>query len=206
MFTVKKGSTHSIIAKKQQGIDLQESLDIPTIIRAIKLDVMANGPIVTTFWLPESEAGKPDFEQDWSEYAGTGKVFIPGSPASRNGHSVVITGWGHDDRANVDYWEMRNTWGEVNGPGSGYYRFAMSTSTPKEYWTGVDIPISIGDSYQGGAVSMIPGDLPKGDWEKGRGGKPVGHGWKPQPTKPWRLYAGIAVLAILIVIIVTLII
>lgn len=205
VFTVKKGSTHSIIAKEQQGIDLQQKLDIPTIIRAIKLDVMANGPIVTTFWLPESEEGKPDFEEDWSEYAGTGKVFIPGSPASQNGHSVVITGWGHDDRANVDYWEMRNTWGEVNGPGSGYYRFAMSTSTPKEYWTGVDIPISIGDNYQGGAVSMIPGGLPKGNWEKGSGIKPVGHGWTPQPPKPWLLYAGIATLAIIIVIILTLI-
>jgi hypothetical protein len=200
-FTVEKGSTHAIIARTGQG------LDIPAIIRAIKLDVMANGPIVTSFWLPKPENGHPAFEEDWVEYAGTGKVFIPSTPRSDGRHSVVITGWGHDDRNNVDYWEMRNTWGEVNGPGSGYYRFAMSTSVPKAYWTGVDIPIDYsGDgNYAGGAVSMTPGKLPKGSWGKGNGGGPVGLGWKPQPGKPWPwlrygwVAIGILVLIILIV-------
>ena len=136
---------------------------------------------------------KSPFAKNWPLYAGTGKVFVPTTPKSAAGHSVVITGWGTDKETKVDYWEMRNTWGEANGPGSGYYRYAMSTSIPKAYWTGLDIPLDVGNGdYQGGAVSMLPGPLPKGEWGKGKGDGPVGSGWKPAPMKlKWLPIVGI---------------
>ena len=45
-FTVEKGSTHAIVITKDG------KLDVDAIIHAIKLDVMAHGPVVATFWLP----------------------------------------------------------------------------------------------------------------------------------------------------------
>lgn len=56
------------------------------------------------------------------------------------GHAVNITGWGKgiDQFDNeVEYWEVRNSWGLNNG---GYFRVTISTFSTQLYTLGLDIP------------------------------------------------------------------
>lgn len=150
-FTVQKGSTKYIVVHKNYIVN-----PVAT-IHAIKLEILDNGPVVATFWVPS------DFESWWQKNAGTNKIYIPtvsSNPPTNGGQTVVLTGWGEEN--GVKFWEMRNTWGKP-----GYMRFAMSISTPKEFWTSIDIPEFKGGAWRGGVFAMTPGPLSEYNWKKG---------------------------------------
>jgi len=42
-------------------------------------------------------------------------------------HAVLVTGWGHDEKTGLDYWEVKNSWGTTWGD-SGYIRLAIKES------------------------------------------------------------------------------
>ena len=151
-FTVKKGSVKFLVVS-EDGKNVNEEATI----NAIKLDIMNNGPVVTSFWVP------PDFQEWWGNgNPGTNNIYIPkeASQVGRDGHAVVLSGWGESN--GIKYWEMRNTWGTP-----GYCRFAMSVSTPRKFWCGIDIPSLYNGNWEGGAVSVLPGSLPDYKWNKG---------------------------------------
>ena len=49
-------------------------------------------------------------------------------PASGINHIVTLVGYGHDDKANKDYWIGRNCWGKSWGE-SGYFRIKRGSGT-----------------------------------------------------------------------------
>jgi hypothetical protein len=140
-FTIEKGSTKPIIVSNDGTTPNADET-----IRAIKLDIYQNGPVATTFMVPN------DFEDWWSKRANDNIIYTPTNNTYIGGHAVVLTGWGKENDQN--YWEVRNSWGKP-----GFCRFRMSTDIDQEYWTGIDIAISSNGSWVGGPVSVIPGDL-----------------------------------------------
>jgi len=180
-FTVKKNSTKYLVIFDENNVANPEATT-----RAIQLEIMGKGPVVATFWVPD------DFQNWWNNKNPKNgfirdDIYIP-KVAPRfgvNGHTVVLTGWG--EKNGVKYWEMRNTWGSP-----GYCRFAMSLSTPKDKWTSIDIPTFDGGNWNGGCISMEPGELSKYNWEKGKGGKPSGSGFNPDKNIDWRLIFTVA--------------
>ena len=140
-FTIEKGSTKPIIVSNDGNTPNADET-----IRAIKLDIQKNGPVATTFMVPK------DFEDWWRTRANENIIYTPTTNQYIGGHAVVLTGWGTDNGQN--YWEVRNSWGKPD-----FCRFRMSTDINPEYWTGIDIAISSNGSWQGGPVSVIPGDL-----------------------------------------------
>lgn len=186
-FTVAEGSTRFIVVHENYIVN------VPATIRAIQSEIMGHGPVPTSFWEPD------DFQEWWTRNAGSKSIYIPkkAPKIGTNGHSIVLTGWGEEN--GVKYWEIRNTWG-----GPGYARFAMSTSTPKNLWTGIDIPEFKEGSWWGGSVTMLPGPLSSYNWEKGQGGKPVGVGWlsQGQGRINWQLILPIVVILLAVILIV----
>lgn len=186
-FSVEPGSTKFVIVHDGDNVAKPEAT-----IHAIQLEIMGNGPVPTSFWEP------PDFQEWWNKNAGTKKIYIPKQAPSppNSGHTVVLTGWGEEN--GVKYWEVRNTWGRP-----GYMRFAMSTSTPKEYWTSIDVPEFKEDSWWGGVVAMKPGPLSQYNWKKGTGGRPVGSGWDGGDfsTINWKLVVPIVMILLVIILI-----
>lgn len=169
-YSVLSGSVKNIISRPSFEIDMEGT------ITAIKRDIMGKGPVATSILVPS------DFEYWWnnhsndsSKYPGyllTNEIYVP-TGGNAGGHAICITGWGK--RGNTEYWEIRNSWGSP-----GYAYFAMSNSTPKQYWTGIDIPITTNGMSIGGAISFEAGSLStdKSDYGKGTGGHTVGSGWK----------------------------
>jgi hypothetical protein len=154
-FSVKEGSTKFLVVADDSHV-----VNVEATINAIKQDIMGNGPVVTTFWVPS------DFAEWWQKNAGTTNIYkpsVPAPPIGTDGHSVVLSGWGIEN--GVGYWEMRNTWGSP-----GFCRFAMATSLDKNKWTGIDIPVWSGGTWTGGAISVEPGPLSDYDWDTGKGG------------------------------------
>jgi hypothetical protein len=146
-FTIEKGSVKLIIVPNQ---DDDKTANVPETIRAIKLDIKNNGPVATTFTVPIG------FTDWWNKHKDD-DIYIPTTPNikehNEGGHAVVLTGWGIDHKGN-NYWEVRNSWGKP-----GFCRFIMSTDIDQEYWTGIDIAQFSNGSWQGGPVSVMPGDL-----------------------------------------------
>ena len=149
-FTIEKDSTKCIVIA-----DSSNNVDIDATIRAIKSNIKKNGPIVTTFWVPSK------FEDWWNTSDKDNEIYVPNEKTiiGENGHSVVLTGWGNEN--NIDFWEMRNSWGSP-----GYCKFAMSSSTNKEFWCGIDIPEFNQGAWQGGTISFLPGELSEHNWTK----------------------------------------
>ena len=150
-FTIENDSTKCIVIANND-----KTVDAESTTRAIKSDIKKNGPIVTTFWVPD------DFQDWWATSDREKDIYIPSqtSVIGQNGHSVVLTGWGKEN--GIEFWEMRNSWGSP-----GYCKFAMSLSTPKEYWCSIDLPEFSGGAWQGGTISVIPGELSDHNWTKG---------------------------------------
>ena len=126
-----------------------EIINVESTIRAIQLEIMNNGPVVTSFNVYS------DFMDYWMKDAASGKVYIRNSDEPNGGHAVVITGWGEQE--GIKYWEIRNSWGLTGD--KGYCKIAMSISTPKDKWVQVDIPYYNGQIWYGGVVSFLPGEL-----------------------------------------------
>uniref|UniRef100_A0A6C0H4F3 Peptidase C1A papain C-terminal domain-containing protein n=1 Tax=viral metagenome TaxID=1070528 RepID=A0A6C0H4F3_9ZZZZ len=191
-FTIEKGSTKCIVVANQD-----KSVNVEATIRAIQSDIKNNGPIVTTFWVPD------DFQDWWSSADFEKDIYIPSQPSTigYNGHSVVLTGWGKEN--GVNFWEMRNSWGSP-----GYCRFAMSSSTPRKYWCGIDLPEFSEGSWQGGTISFIPGKLSDHNWEKGNDNE-VSNNNDDLSNINWKLIgiiAGVFVGVIFLIIIISMIV
>jgi len=199
-FTVEKNSTKYIIVSDEKNL-----VNMEATIKAIQNDIMGKGPIPATFWVP------PDFQDWWSSGgAGSKEIYIPTKAPiiGENGHTVVLTGWGEDNKG-VKFWEMRNTWGAP-----GYCRFAMSSSTPKDFWTGIDIPFFSDNTWLGGCITMNPGKLSDYKWGEGKGGVPIGGGWIDDSSTyksilnniNWKLIGKVLGIVILLLTIISLII
>lgn len=126
--------------------------DPGSIQRAIKLEIMSNGPVVCSFFV------FPDFTSQNNPNNGTwpltNNIYIHGAyydpesynPSDRNitnelknispylkepaGHAVEIIGWGKGDTGNdkygeVYYWIVKNSWG-TNWGNEGYFKIAMT--------------------------------------------------------------------------------
>ena len=204
-FTVEKNSTKPIIVSN----DGKKPNPDQTIL-AIKLDIQTNGPVATTFMVPD------DFENWWNSdnHIKNNDIYTPTNNNYVGGHAVVLTGWGIDNGYN--YWEVRNSWGKP-----AFCRFRMSTDIHPSLWTGIDISKKFPDgSWEGGPVSVLAGELvgltpvPKpGSPEPKPGPKPGSPGSK-QVSKSdnkikrvfknlnWKIIGiiGIAILLVLIII------
>jgi hypothetical protein len=162
-----KGSTQSQAVFKSDG-----SADPEATIHKIKADIIANGPVATSFDIyMDFMFGNMKIDDDkknlhidyhWNK---TGGIYIKGSydddldkiyastPVGKKdwsekdgGHAVVIVGWESGD---VPCWIVKNSWGTGWGE-DGYFRFAM---WPKNTDCGLDIPSSDGN---GSPISFIP--------------------------------------------------
>lgn len=173
-FSVKKKSTQPIIVSNDGKKPNPEHT-----ILAIKLDIQTNGPVATTFMVPR------DFENWWisDKHIKNNEIYTPTTKKYVGGHAVVLTGWGIENGYN--YWEVRNSWGKP-----GFCRFRMSTDIHESLWTGIDISKKFPDgSWQGGPVSVLPGELvgltpgpkpvPKPGSKPKTGSKP-----EPKPDSP----------------------
>lgn len=97
----------------------------------MKEEIMTNGPIQACFAFPEN------FQKFFNEhplgiYNSTEGVKISGS------HCVTLAGWGKDAASHMDYWIIRNSWGDQFGS-RGYYRWKMGDDLcgiEHESWTG----------------------------------------------------------------------
>jgi hypothetical protein len=143
----------------------QESID--KIIRDIKIEIMTNGPVTTSFMVCDDFMNyygvKGDGILEKNSDAAQGKVYIR-NPNSNftGGHAVVITGWGTDENG-TKYWEIRNSWGPVGD--NGYFKALMSDINNQDSWCGFDIPLMQEDGqYFGGVVSFLPDDIPDLDY------------------------------------------
>ena len=135
-------------------INNDNTINVQGTINAIKRDIMINGPVSTSFYVYK------DFMTYWDKDAPSGKIYIRNSNVSDGGHAVVITGWGtqkDDNGNNIDYWEIRNSWGDTGD--NGYGKIALSTSTPPNMWCQIDVPLYNGQQFDGGVISFLPGDL-----------------------------------------------
>ena len=139
-----------------------ENVNAEATIAAIQYDIMAYGPVVSSFNVYE------DFMEYWIHDAPSGKIYMRNSDKFSGGHAVVLTGWGQENVNGklIRYWEVRNSWGPT-GDG-GYCKIAFSTDTPKEKWIQIDVPSFNGGNWNGGVISFLPGPLQdKNYFEKG---------------------------------------
>ena len=152
-FSVKPHSTHVILSD-----------NIKTLINAIKTDVMSLGPI------PVSMIVRKDFMKFWSSGNNLDTVFESSKDSPEvGGHAVCITGWGVNDEG-IEYWEIRNSWGESGPDSSGYFRTPISIKG-KPNIMGIDQQIEDVETDPvtrattttvrcSGPISFQPGDYP----------------------------------------------
>ena len=137
--------------------DNNNQIDINNTIKAIQINILTFGPIVSTFKVYE------DFIDYWENKAILGEIYTPKTNKLIGIQSVSITGWGIEN--NIRYWEIRNSWGYSGD--NGYCKIAFSTNdTPYNLLTGIDIPIYDGKHFNGGTISFEPNILPNYDYFK----------------------------------------
>lgn len=142
-FSVKPNSTHVI-----------NDSDIKNQINAIKNDVMSSGPIAVSMIV------RQDLYDFWSSGNSLDNIFESDVNSQElGGHAVCITGWGVNNDG-IEYWEIRNSWGETGPSSSGYFRTPISTKD-KLNNMGIDNQIQEGYTIRcSGPVSFQPGDYP----------------------------------------------
>lgn len=106
--------------------NLSDNKTILDNINRIKVDVYANGPATTVFWVFN------DFIQSENgHWPRTNDVYIHNDDGQQpeGGHAVVIVGWGETAVPGivdpVPYWVIRNSWGTAWGD-AGHFKVAMS--------------------------------------------------------------------------------
>lgn len=82
----------------------------------MKAEIYARGPIACYI-----DAG-PVY--DWGFGANGTQVFTDGAGQNTIDHVISVVGFGYDATQNVDYWIIRNSWGEYWGE-LGYFRLKM---------------------------------------------------------------------------------
>ena len=85
-------------------------------IRFTGTGLMAHGPISTGIWLcagdnKPANLSSPVYRGGLTGYKG-GVYDCPKYGCGLAFHAVLIIGWGHDDRSGLDYWTVRNSWGD----------------------------------------------------------------------------------------------
>jgi hypothetical protein len=156
-FGVKEGSTRYLVSYDCTGN--VPKININQTIINIKREIMSKGPVLANYIVP------PDFNDWWNNtsldsiYKNT-KYDITNS---NQGHAVALLGWGNKN--GVDFWIMRNSWGQTHD-GVGYCYMAMTTTNDNpKYYTGLDIPIPSNTdgcnpiSWRGGTVSIEADDI-----------------------------------------------
>jgi hypothetical protein len=137
-------------------INDNNEIDIENTIKAIQINILKFGPIVSTFSVFE------DFIDYWKNRAILNEIYIPKTSNIIGIQSVAITGWGIEN--NIRYWEVRNSWGYSGD--NGYCKIAFSSDTPKSLWCGIDIPLYNGSKFYGGTLSFEAYNLPKYNYYK----------------------------------------
>lgn len=82
----------------------------------MKAEILARGPIACGIDAP------PIYE--WGFGADAKKVFTAGVGQTNIDHIISVVGWGYDATQNVNYWTIRNSWGEYWAD-NGFFRLAM---------------------------------------------------------------------------------
>ena len=59
----------------------------------------------------------------WNNY--TSGVLDTSKCGTSLDHAVLVTGWGHDSKSGLDYWEVKNSWGTRWGD-KGYIKLAIT--------------------------------------------------------------------------------
>lgn len=148
-FSCQKNSTNLIVNTTDKSNIEFVTIDIKNTINAIKIEIIKNGPVLSTFNLFD------DFLYYWQNDAKDKKIYVRKSVNKIGQHSVVITGWGV--RENIRFWEVRNSWG--NNGNEGYFYIAFSQDTPKDKWCHIDIPSYKNNTFECGVISFLPGEL-----------------------------------------------
>lgn len=161
---------------------LQDNEARENVINKIKEEIFLRGPVVSSFRLI------PDYFKDNSNW--NNKIYVYRdtedycskefeSSTFVGGHAVSIVGWGKDTTSGLDYWIVRNTWGEINDLNheNGYFKMAISNCEQKiNVSMGLDIPINVVERYGseerdvrystfGGVYAMLP-NVDKEDYNK----------------------------------------
>uniref|UniRef100_A0A8C4N5A2 Dipeptidyl peptidase 1 n=1 Tax=Eptatretus burgeri TaxID=7764 RepID=A0A8C4N5A2_EPTBU len=108
----------------------------------MRLDLINNGPVVVGFQVYD------DFMYYSSgvyHHTGLDDVF---NPFEQTNHAVLIVGYGHDATSGLDFWTVKNSWGEEWGE-DGYFRIrrgndecaiesiaVTATPIPQLWWKG----------------------------------------------------------------------
>ncbi len=126
--------------------DVARCLNETGTVNAIK-EAILRGPVLASFFVTK----------EWETYMHNNfisqsnpptTVYIPNTKIDprthTKAHSVVLVGWGtvtekeaadSSQKKGLRYWVVRNSWGKP-----GFFRFAFSLDTNRNYWTGLDIP------------------------------------------------------------------
>lgn len=111
-------------------------------VEQMKAEIYARGPIACYV-----DAG-PIY--DWGFTANASQVFTAGNGHTTIDHVISVVGYGYDSVQNVDYWIIRNSWGEYWGQ-NGYFRLKMG-----------DNQLGIETTSCAWAVPQVPSHLMKG--------------------------------------------
>lgn len=112
-------------------------------VAAMKAEIYARGPIACYV------DANPIY--DWGFTSNSSQVFTAGAGHTTIDHVISVVGFGHDAHQNVDYWIIRNSWGEYWGQ-NGYFRLKMGDNqlgieTTACAWAVPEIPASIAKGY-----------------------------------------------------------
>lgn len=88
-------------------------------IDQMKAEVLARGPIAC-----QVDAGPIDH---WGMGPNRTQIFTGGVGHLTIDHEISVVGWGHDNTVNLDYWIIRNSWGEYWGD-NGFFRLEMGNN------------------------------------------------------------------------------
>lgn len=88
-------------------------------VDAMKAEIAARGPIACQI------AADPIY--DWGFGPNKTQVFTAGVGFDTLDHVISVVGYGHDDAQGLDYWVIRNSWGEYWGV-SGFFRLQMGNN------------------------------------------------------------------------------
>ena len=88
----------------------KDAYSVPDDVKAIKTELMTNGPIEVAF----------DVFEDFMTYKSG--IYQHVSGKMLGGHAVKLVGWGVED--GVEYWKVANSWNESWGE-DGYFRIIL---------------------------------------------------------------------------------